>query len=58
MEIEKSIEQKKTEIEELERRKKEIKNDKQVATINIVTKNNEGPLAGGPSPASTMAQWF
>jgi phage shock protein PspC (stress-responsive transcriptional regulator) len=58
LELEKSIEQKKRELQELEEKKKkqEVKN-----TTNIINdrKNTEkGSYASGPNPASSLVEWF
>jgi hypothetical protein len=58
LELEKSIEEKKRELQRLEEKKSEIKQDKSVTQKKNVQLIKDGALAGGPSPVSTMTQWF
>lgn len=58
VEIEKNIEKKRKELQDLEEKKKEIQQKKTTVKKETEIRTADGSVAGGPSPVSTMSQWF
>lgn len=58
LELEKSIEQKKKELQELEERKNKQKVKSTTSIKNKRRNNEDGSYASGPNPASSLVEWF
>lgn len=58
LELEQSIEQKKKELQELEKKKNKQKVKSTTGIKNKCKSNEDGAYASGPNPASSLVQWF